>query len=405
MCALRVHRKIAEFLTIIFILNPAIIYLENWFFYSYMVLVLLVLSALFLFRFIESKETSQGIILFCLLACLVLLRSIFHVFWFVLCVCILIFFCRKEAKKILQICLIPLLVILFFYMKNYFIFGKFTLSSTWLGVLSLEMAASEVPLAERIKAFNEGDVSAFSDPMVFRTNRPKTFTNEAFTNLNEIHAKKELLKVKKTNIPILDHLTKPSSKKINWNSLTHLKISEYFKNDAIYYLRNYPQAFLITAANAYLLNFFPGPTDKNFSNRRYLFHYENAYNFMFYRLNQINNNHPYFQCNLKILSRQHQMLRWDVLSFTSFLIIVIIYWTILVYGAIRGFMAVRKNSDLAWGLCVLYMSGNIVYFTFLNVCLSPFANNRYRISIDGFYLALLGILLTALFCRDQNKTA
>ena len=275
MTQLGVGKKLGLLLTALFMVNPAVILHENWLFYSCPVTVLLCLSALFLHRYLQCSRTRDLTGFFACTALLVLLRSLFHIFWFAAGVLVLLYIRKGERKKVLLTCLVPLIILNGVYLKNYFISGNYTTSSTWFGWTVAGMTIPFVNEKELAEIRNNKSISditdrEFGDPM----------------DIGKVYAQHH--PVLATGIPVLDRSMKANGKTPNYNSVLSLEASRLYLKDGLYILTHYPRAYARAVKRAYFVYFLPGPTDIRMVNRPAIRTYENAYNFMFMHLTRIN---------------------------------------------------------------------------------------------------------------------
>lgn len=106
---LGIREWLSALLTILFVISPTAILYENWLFYMYPALVLLVLGALFVHRFAVTHQTRDGFWCFALLAALCLLMSLLHLIWLLLFAAGLFIGVRRCRRSLLPAAGIPLL--------------------------------------------------------------------------------------------------------------------------------------------------------------------------------------------------------------------------------------------------------------------------------------------------------
>src|SRR5262249_18396036 len=125
MIRLKISLALSSVLTVLFVVSPSCVLYENWLFYTYPVMTLLCLSALFLHRFLSSTKILDGVLFFTLLSIISLIRSLFHISWFILLLVIILVYQRRHWKKIVAVAFIPLMAIFLLYIKNLYLFGSF----------------------------------------------------------------------------------------------------------------------------------------------------------------------------------------------------------------------------------------------------------------------------------------
>jgi len=162
MIRMGVAKRVAIFLTICFIINPSVILYENWLFYTYPAFVCLTLAALILHLYIETARPSFGFVFFLLLSILVLLKSVYHLVWFLVIVLMVICLRKINYKQILVLSAVPMLIIICVYAKNLYLFGSFTLSKVWMSHAMLTMTQKYITGGEKRDLYAKGKISAYT---------------------------------------------------------------------------------------------------------------------------------------------------------------------------------------------------------------------------------------------------
>ena len=385
MIKLGVGRKLSFLLTALFIVNPAVILHENWLFYSYPVTVLLCLSALFLHRYLQYGRTRDLAGFFASTALLVLLRSLFHIFWFAAGVLVLLYTRKGERKKILLTSLVPLIILNGVYLKNYFISGSYTTSSTWFGWSVAGMTIPYINDDELHQLRNDQAISSITDA---------EFGNAMDTG--KIFAKHH--DIPKTGIPVLDRRMKSDGRTPNFNSRLTLETSRLYLQDGLYVLKHYPQAYGRALKRAYFGFLFPGPTDIRMVNRPVLRDYEDLYNFMFMHLTRINSR------DVNWYSSVLYPVRWDLMSLILFSLVVEFYAVLFFFAAwklVESFKRTPPNRPET--LTLLYITVTMFYLVLSTNALETVGNNRYRFTIDPFLWIFSGLLITHFKNRWRSK--
>ena len=383
MIRLKANTIIAMILTMFFAVHPSVIIYENWLFYTYPSAVILCLSALMLECFLSTKCRRFGYVFFILLAVLVLLRSTFHLVWFLMMVALLMCIKKKDWKQIIAVSLGPFIIVSMIYVKNAVLFGEFTLSPVWASDAMVRTTMLLVPADELTKLVRQKKISVYSP-----------YVNEEFVPA-EVFAEAHAAPVRAphTGIPVLDQKMRPSLNLANWHSLERLYRAKQQKKDIKYVFRHYPGAYFRLISNTMLLSFFPGPTDMTYKNRSIIAQYEDIYNFMFYHLNAINSGKLYseklFKWNLI------PGLKWDGLSYALFSIRILYCISLVFWGlkiAVDGLS--KETSANATHVVLIFVCINIIYLTIgTNMC-AWWGSNRYRFIVDSFYLVLSALALT-----------
>lgn len=379
MLRLNINKWLAAILTALFMISPQVILYENILFYSYPTAILLLASALLLNQYLAGRKDPAGFAFFAAIMCLVLIRSSFHLFWFLLIVLVLLKFLKKERPQIIKLALLPFLIVLLVYGKNYLLTGSFTTSSTWFGFQFATMNLYSLSNDEANGLVKEGKVSI------------STFNEVAdiYSIGSDLNSRVEL---KRTGIPVVDNF-RNSNGTPNFNNYVYLISSRKYLKEAMGVFKMRPQYYWRSLKRAFVIYPFPGPTDTPFLNRDIIEDYENLFNWNFAHLNKINEGklYSYYLWN----SSEFRNLKWDRLSIalyvlTAGLLVVCVgssVWLYVFYW--------KKNKDYAMPLTLAFIVGNIVYLTIVSNAFSSFGNNRYRFAIDPFYLILFGLLLNS----------
>ncbi len=373
MIKLGISNRIAVLLTVLFTLSPSCILYENWLFYTYPIAVLLCLSALFLHRFLSKETKLDAFIFFSMLAIISLTRSMFHILWFVLCIIVLISFCRKKWKKILISAAIPFLLIFLCYAKNFYLFGGFSTSS-WLGMNLSRITVSKLTRHERNLWVKE---KKLSDISLIRPFSPVDSYQKYFKTRQ------------KTQIPVLDQKVR-STGHTNYNNIIYIDISKKYLKDAVSVIKNRPRLYLGAIIGAYS-NYFRPSSDYSFfhNNLTKIRRYDRLFNILFYG--------RYFNDTWKTLDKLGNK---DYLRkfFNKGVFLILMFPFLIFYGIWQAAKSLKdKPTNLAFSLTILFLCANILFVTLLGNCLELAENHRFRFMIDPFYLILLGLFLTYRF--------
>lgn len=142
-------------------LTPASFAYENSFFYDYPTLVLLIVTALAAARFVRRPSFGRGLLLFGAAGSLVLLRTLFQVWWLLAVIAVLLVACRGHRRTVLLSCALPLALVLGVIAKNWVMYGVSSTSS-WAGMGLARVAVEGVPLSERRRLVAEGKLHSVS---------------------------------------------------------------------------------------------------------------------------------------------------------------------------------------------------------------------------------------------------
>ncbi len=373
MSSLGLSSRLSSALTIIFVVSPSCVLYENFLFYTYPIATVLCLSALMLHRCLKSGRFYHLVVFFALLASLVLTRSLFHVAWFVVLALLLIWYQRRNWKRIALAASVPFLLCFLMYAKNAYEFGSFS-GSTWFGMNFARLTTWRLPLDERYSLIAQGKISTLSLVKPFRT--LETYQRHFHVALAE-----------PTGIPVLDQIQK-SSGAPNLNNLTYISISKRYWTDALYVLSHYPGTYIGSLFESLLIYFIPTSSYSFLKdNRQEIGIFDKAYNLLFCGQLQYE----------KEITDDRRFLNMGLFTALGYLI-VIIYGFLLLKQAFR-----RRPISFPYALTLLFIWSNLVYVTVVGNAFELGENNRFRFMVDPLFLALLGLALKHRFKKTTTQ--
>ena len=328
----------------VFAASPAAILLENWAFYSYPVALGLVLAALALNFYAETKNSGWLFCLFLLMAAVVLTRSMFHpllMLFVPVGLFVLLPTCRRQ---IVTAALIPMMVVGLWMAKNFYTVGGLT-TSTLLGMNFYKITTMQVPNFERVKMFANGELSKFSLYANFESldyYRDKTGEVEVFLP---------------SGIPVIDN-ERTSRGEPNFNHPAYVSISRRFLRDDLSVIRHHPAVYAEGVMGALSLYFQP-PHDQIFSteNVKKIAPLIRVSDVVLYgQLSSLwrDNYHTEFKSRIK-LSNSLPDIGLFVLAA---LLAIILYWpAALLGGGYKGLARPRAITVLFMLFAVFYVSG------------------------------------------------
>lgn len=141
------------------ILSPSIMLFENWLLYDYPVTVILVLAVLALQRFEHRHRPKDAGAFLALLAVLALTRSLFHLFWLLLWVGVVMLHRRgSDWRRVAVASALPVLAVVAVHASYARISGSFTASSS-LGVSLSKITTFQLTDVERQRLVDQGLLS------------------------------------------------------------------------------------------------------------------------------------------------------------------------------------------------------------------------------------------------------
>jgi len=245
--ALSDSKRVAAVTTAALVFSPSFVLYENHLLYDFPAMALLAVATLALYQFVSTKRVGWGIGFFCVLATLLLTRSVFHLIWMAATVAFLLALLGSWRRQILLAAAVPFLVVTLWYAKNYYYFGKFG-SSTWMGLGLSNITLSLVPPAQLAPLVERGELSPWalvsrydSSWPIFRGNlRPPA------------------------GVPVLDNmLTAPGH--ANWNYRDIPAIDRLYTADALTVIRRFPATYVYGVSLANKAYFAPTSISPYFS--------------------------------------------------------------------------------------------------------------------------------------------
>ena len=356
---LRTGRTLSLVLTLVFVASPSCVLHENLLFDTYPLTVLLCVSAFLLNRFLRRRRSVEGLLFFSCLSLMALTRNLFHLFWFVGILAVLVYFQRHDRVKTVKLALIPLLVVLSLYVKNTVVFGNIS-GSSMMGCSLACFTTFQLPEAERVGLVGQGKISVFG---LFHP-----FPTQKYFEVYE----KNFGKVGPTGIPVLDQGL-DSTGRVNYNCLEIRKISEIYGQDAVYVLGHYPETYLrgIRSAVGY---FFLPASDLDYlqENKKRMGWIPDLFDMVF--------------CG-----------RWPGATGPGIVLIIAVP-ALLLFGLWQASKALATGPrDATFALTLLFIWANTLFVTVGCNAFEILENNRYRFMIDPLFVALAGSFLVYRF--------
>ncbi len=349
-------RNIISFgMAVFYLLSPAAILYEHWHYYSHWEIFFITGATFFLAKFLLSEKSIYINLFFCFIGLLVLSRSMFHLGWYVIIVAGLLLFLQKHRKVILKSMFVPLLLIILWYGKNHYLYGKFT-ASTWLGmnmarIVEPGQGIGQIPTLEKLDAY-----------------WPYIEKDERFSN-----------------IPLLQNLEKANGKH-NFNNINYIKVSDAYTTVCLLEIKQDPFRYIKRVGHA-ILNYFE-PTSGYFwvlGNREKIAYYAVLYDFTF----------------INILGNKLFGEAFMHAAFIPLLVNMLIYiFAIWLFFQSRKKKTFNKHQILIAGF-LLY---NIIYVFAVSNLVEYGENNRFRFATFPATIMLCGLLIQSLTRKNKSKT-
>jgi hypothetical protein len=218
-------RRIATALSVLLTIAPFTLVYENWLYYEYPMMVLLVLIGIAAVRYAGEWRFRDGLVLFMLMTIAVYTRQVFQLPWVFLVVALLAIASRRP-KTVLKAAAIPLVLVLLLYAKNTVLFGVPSTSS-WFGMNMARITLNVAPKSEVERLVREGKLSRVA----------------LVTPLSPLSSYRGLVPTPKpTGIPVLDQPLK-STGAVNLNAKPFIEISRRYATDSLKLVRADPKIY------------------------------------------------------------------------------------------------------------------------------------------------------------------
>ncbi|MDQ3168941.1 MAG: hypothetical protein M3Q55_02245 [Acidobacteriota bacterium] len=338
--------RISAILGGLWTISPASLLYENWLFYEYLTMTLLVWAAVALHRFVADSSRRWGVAFFALSAALMCTRSMFQIVWLLPIVALLMW--RLPPRLVLRCSAIPLLAIAAVYGKNIVLFGGPTTSS-WLGMHLARGSVAQLDPVERARLVADGTLHGVSAIVPFSR-------IESYAGLFPPSPA--------TGIPVLDMPAKTGGNP-NYHAAAYLPVAREYLEDATWVLRHRPGTYLHTVYGSVLVFFGPStrfwPLD---TNRERIRGYEDAVSRWIY-------------VSTPILRR----LGFGILA------AYLVAGTFA--GAILASLARTRTAPDARACALLFMAFTCAYVFAASVLVESGENHRMRFVLDPLVLAIV----------------
>lgn len=372
MTRLGANPNIAAVLAILFSVSPASILYENLLTYEYPIVALMTAAALSLIEWIRTRRGAwlaafQGSLL-----ALMLIRGTYQPVYYLLIIAALWLAFRPDGRRIALSAAIPLAVVLGLSLKNWMLFGAFNTGS-WPGFQAAIMTTYQLSEAQRTRLQQQGLLSPLASvPPIMPFARYQPYVT--------LPAKR--------GIPVLDEPVK-STGEVNPNHLAFRQVQQRHLEDAKTVLRHHPEALAKALATAWFTYFLPA-TDFPFfdRNRPKIAALDRAFNLILH--GQWNDTGDRGQLRAILAAGSPASL----LLYTGLFLMIGLPGLVL-WAGWRVVSGLRSGwLSLGRGFTIGFLVFNIAFVTAVSNLASCYENNRYRFSLDTFYLTLFGLFLT-----------
>ena len=339
-----------------FALSPATVVFENEFFYTYPMVVLLTLSAVFLVRFLEKRHVLDALIFSLMLACMALTWSLFHLFWLFGCFGIVAFLLKGNRRKALW--LLPAFLLAFaWYAKNGVLYDSFTASS-WAGLNLFKTVTLRIPGEVRKRWVKEGVVSKLALVPPYRS--PDVYL-------------KYFPDTPLTGIPLLDDINMPGGYR-NQHHLSYVYAGERYLKDSVRMIIHAPGYYLETIPySLYIYLHSASDYEPTRDIRIPIDGWDTCWNRLFYGQWQKDED---LGERARTFSPDHLAWWLAIVFFIAILVTPVILWR------------QRANLYEPANALILFMFWNLLFVSAAGILLDIGENNRTRFIVDPFILLL-----------------
>ncbi len=347
-------------IALVFAINPVTILDENLLFYTYPLIALFCMAALFLHRFLTSRRTWDATGFFATLALIAASRAIFHFLWFVLIAGTLVWFVRSARRQLLVAMTLPGLLLLSIYLKNLLVFGSAIGGGEVFQAMNMARMATEyLPRPILPALVEQGKISRL-------LTRPFSVSRANASEFGKV-----VPPPPKTGISLLDEPFK-SGGAMNLHALWMSDIARVYSRDARFVIGRYPGSYAYYVLMNVKRYFEPGYAGEEFAN----------------------------SLNEWVLREPLKFYEKIVLADTPFFLTAILLLCLgfgLFHSTLWTIHCLRTNMLVVDPrmMTVLFMVFNIVYSGVVTILLSWGDQNRYRTELSAFYAVLLGLSLGA----------
>jgi hypothetical protein len=360
---------VSAFLSILFVISPSTILYENLLSYAFITTTIMTFSAVFLYKFVETKGTVWGMAFFFMLAILTLTWSLFHIIWLFTITIFIFVLLRKNRRQVLTAAFIPLLLTTSWYGKNSLLYGEFTASS-WGGMNLANVTTFRLSEEERNLLQKSGELSEMATIPTFRN--PKVYL-EVFPHTSL------------TGIPVLDE-TEP--RRVNRHHLVYVEASRDYLGDALKVIHLYPFVYLESIwQSGYIYFHSPSDSDFLYGNLKEIQVFDTWWNRLVY--GQWNSGETLSD---RMTAKSVKNVGWMVVIATAFSMAWCVHYL---------YKNIIKLTD-SQNMLIFFMLYNIVFVTVIGNMMELGENNRFRFSVDPFIMCIFAFSIKGLLNANKN---
>jgi hypothetical protein len=348
------------FVAIAYVLSPATLVYECELFYTTAISLFLLLSVFYLIRLTESANGMNAFGFIFPLSLLCLTHSVYHIFWLMLIIGLVLYYFRRKAvlPSLILASLMGIVLVGGWYVKNKILFGKLT-ASTWLG---MNMARnvfhdSDIKDSGRIEAY-----TPFSKISVYRKFLDPEFENK-YKGLND----RDLLQEIKND------------SFINETEVSYIQVSDLYRKASIENIRTHPGAYAQNVFQSSVLFFTPAT----------------VYPWAVGQAAKIKTFDLLYSFNLTHDARDKQQRR---ILLTLSAVPKMILYAIVFFILIR--YSLKNRSITAWNLFIIITIG---YVFGVSSLFEHYENMRFRFETEPLFLISAAQVFSRMYSRFQIR--
>jgi len=289
----------------------------------------------------------------------------FHLGYFILIFCAILWRMKGHRRKIAMAAAIPLLLLSGIYAKNYLLFGEFSVCS-FVGKNLWIMTAGNMRWDDKARLIEEGRLSRLS-----LINR--------WDSLDSYPARFKEVPRRFQGIPVLDQ-TRKSNGAVNYNHYGNIEISRIYGQDARYVLIHHPRVYLLSlAVSGYRYFKSSSALPVSLENQAKISRIAAFYDYVLYG-----------KCPFDLSAYLRIVKRTGDPPYFFLLIGLPLVW---LHGLYRVWRPGRIPLTMPQREAILFLCFAILMVAVLGCALDFTDGARYRFKTDAFSLALLGVLL------------
>jgi len=368
---LSASRVTAVLTTALLVFSPSFVLYENWLMYSFPAAALVVMAALALHEYIGTRKAVWGAAFFGLLATLLLTRSLFHLAWLVLIIGLVVVVLWERRWQVLKVASVPLLVVVLWYGKNYYLFGAFT-ASTMMGLGMSNVSTLTVPREQLEPLVQTGELSPLA--LVDRfTKAPLFFSSQ---------------KLAPMGVPVVDEISK-STGHYNWNNRQLIAINRIYARDALTAMRKFPRNYRAGVGLSNRLFFSPTSMNRFFTpeNRDAVVPIERLYDPILYGARQMPEPAPQ-----PVFGFVHSL----ALEVNTSSRLIIVWFLMLGYGYVHARRAIvdRKSGATPRAVVLGFFVVTAIYVHVVATTIELGENYRYRFLVEPLFFVVTAVAIT-----------